>query len=288
MDIKSRFFPHPVLNKFSDDYITSSFSNEITLVREINDLIFNFKSTLDDSGLLKLIEEEKAEFVFHIECSQMFYREIVTTKMIETIFGINEKRIQGKVNVCSFIIAKENINTYYNDNFHEDYDDTKFSITKGNILAMGNQVNFTITKDTEDLFKIPSIFSIIREDTDENIGAKIDADRDKIKITLNNEDFSNYGILASRPDLQPSLHGMLIYPALIQVFERIKHSDIEEFEDRRWFRAINGKLKQGGLELNKEIIELRGSDTLAQRLLGLPINRALTALVNIGEEDEEE
>lgn len=288
MDIKSRFFPHPVLSKFSDDYISSSFSNEITLVREINDLIFSLKSTLDDTGLIKLIEEEKAEFVFHIECSQMFYREIVTTSMLETIFRIHEKSIQGKVNVCSFIIAKEDISMYFNDNFHEDYGDTKFSIAKGNILAMGNQVNFTITKDTEDLFKIPSIFSIIREDTDDNIGAKIDADRDKIKITLNNEDFSNYRILASRPDLQPSLHGMLIYPALIQVFERIKHSDIEEFEDRRWFKAINGKLKQGGLELNKEIIDLHGSDTLAQRLLGLPINRALNALVNIGEEEDEE
>lgn len=287
MDIKSRFFPYPVLNNFSDDYIASSFSNEVSVIREINDLIFNFKSSLDNPGLLRLIEEGKAEFVFHIECSQMFYREILKTSMLETNFRIQEKRIQGKVNVCSFIIAKENIESYSNNNFHEDYDDTKFSIVKGNILAMGSQVNFMITKDTEDLFKIPSIFSIIREDTDENIGAKIDSDRDKIKITLNNEDFLNYRILANRPDLQPSLHGMLIYPALIQVFERIKYSDIEEFEDKRWFRAINGKLKQGGLELNKDIIDLHGSDTLAQRLLGLPINRALNSLVNLGEEEEE-
>lgn len=287
MDIRNRFYPYPVLSSFSDDYISSHFTTEITLDGEINDLIFNFKSDINNTEINKLVDDEKAEIVYHIECSQMFYRTIVKTSDLETSFRVEEKKVQGKVNVCSFIIAKEDIEDYFNEDFHEDFDDTKFSIPKGSFLALGSQYNFTITKDTEDLFKIPSIFSIIREDIDENIGAKIDSDGDKIKIILSNEDFANYRILANRPDIQPSLHGMLIYPALIQIFERIKLSNLEEFEDRRWFKAISIKLKQGGLELSKDTIDLHGSDTLAQRLLGLPVNRALKALVNLGEEDEE-
>lgn len=287
MDIRNRFFPYPVLSSFSDDYISSHFTTEIALDRELNDLIFNFKSDINNTGLINMLDDEKAEYVYHIECSQMFFRTIVKTSDLETSFRVEEKKLQGKISVCSFIIAKEDIEDYSNEDFHEDFDDTKFSIPKGSFLAIGSQYNFTITKDTEDLFKIPSIFSIIREDTDDNIGAKIDSDGEKIKIILNNEDFANYRILANRPDIQPSLHGMLIYPALIQIFERIKLSNLEEFEDRRWFKAISIKLKQGGLELNKDTIDLHGSDTLAQRLLGLPINRALYALVNLGEEDEE-
>lgn len=287
MDIRNRFFPYPVLSSFSDDYKSTYFNNEISLVRELNDLVFTLKSNLDNSGLLNLINEEKAELIYHIECSQMFYRTIVRTSDIESVFRVEGKKLQGKVNVCSFIIAKEDIENYYNEDFHEDYGQIEFTILKGNFLAIGSQHNFTITKDTEDLFKVSSIFSIIRENTDENIGVKINPDGDKIKIILNNEDFSNYRILANRPDIQPSLHGMLIYPALVQILERIKFSDIEEIEDKRWYKAINGKLTQGGLELSAEVIELHGSDTLAQRLLGLPINRALKALVSVGEEDEE-
>ena len=288
MNIRNRHFPYPVLSDFSDDYIDTEFTTEIKLIRELNDVIFSFTSLLDNNELLKLIYEDKAEYVYHLECSQTSFRKIVKTTETDEIYRIPENMVNDKITVCSFIVAKVDLTNYFNSSFHEDYGNITFNVDRGNILAIGGQTDFIITKETEELYKIPSIFSILRRNSDENLGMQIDLGVNKINIYLCNEDFLNYQIMAMRQDIQPSLHAMLILPALIYIFENIRtnQSGTEEYEDYRWFKALDGALRKGNLELTKETIETHGSYTLAQRLLALPINRALKSLINIGEEDE--
>ena len=79
MDIRNRHFPYPVLSDFSDDYVDAGFLTEIKLARELNDIIFSFTSLLDNNELLELISEDKAEYVYHLECSQTSFRKIVKT-----------------------------------------------------------------------------------------------------------------------------------------------------------------------------------------------------------------
>ena len=290
MDIRNRHFPYPVLSNFSDDYTDTGFIAETKLEKEVNDIIFLFTSILDNQELIDLIEEDKVEYVYHLECSHTSFRKIIKTTMTEKEYRVPEHKINDKLTVCSFIVAKKNLFNYQNEDFHEDYGNASFNIERGSILAIGGQTDFRITKETEELYKIPSIFSILRSDTDENSGMRVELNQDKIGIYLCNEDFSYYQIMAMRPDIEPAIHGMIILPALIFIFESIKSNEngIEEFEDYRWFKALDGTLRRGNLELSVEAIETKGSFTLAQQLLGLPINRAFKGLMNIGEGEDGE
>lgn len=288
MDIRYKLFPYPMLSNFTDDYEKSGFISEVKVVRDINELVFYFDVLLDNDELNNLIKQNKVEFVFHIECSQTSYRQIVKTSETENVRRIPESKLNGRVNVCSFIVAKESIPNYINSCFNKDYEGLSFHIERGGILAIANQFNIDITKETEDLSKIPSIFSILRRDSDEDLGMQIEIDGDKIKLWLHNEAFNNYKNISNLPVFQPLLHSALILPALIYTFEVLKSSGTEEYEMYRWFRAIEQTLKKSDIELNKEVLENRPSYELAQKLLSSPISRGLKSIMNIGMEDEEE
>lgn len=189
--------------------------------------------------------------------------------------------------ICAFIVAKEEIFDYYNSSFNDDYNGMKFRLQRGNIIAIGGQTNVEITKEIEELSKIPSIFTICRcaEDTDESM--KVDIGGEKIAITLCNKSFGNYKMLSGMPSMLPVLHSMLIVPALIYTFETLKSEGISEFEDLRWYKSINRTLRKNKLILNSELLENIPSFALAQKSLDLPIDRALEALVSQDTTDEE-
>lgn len=286
MDIRYKLFPYPVLSSFSDDYINCRFVTEVRAVRDIKDIVFYLNILMDNAELQSLIEAGKAEYVFHIECSQTSYRSIVRTVEFENIKRIPESKLNGKVTICSFIVAKEYLKNYTNSLFNCDYGNMSFNIERGSILAIGGQTNIEIIKETEELSKIPSIFSIIRLDTDENIGMKFELGRDKITIQLPNETFYNYKNSINMPAFQPVLHSMLIMPALIYVFETLKCAGIEEYETYRWFKGIERILKKSDIDLNADTLENNPSYELAQKLLDLPIDRALKSLLNVGVEED--
>lgn len=288
MDIRYKLFPYPMLSSFTDDYENSGFISDVKVVKDINDLIFYLDVLLDNIELNNLIEKNKVEYVFHIECSQTSFRTIVKTSQTENIRRIPESKLNGRVSVCSFIVAKETLPNYLNNCFNKDYEGMSFHIDRGGILAIANQFNIDITKETEDLSKIPSIFSILRRDSDEDLGMEIEIDGDKIKLFLNNEAFNNYKNVSTLPVFQPLLHSALILPALVYVFEVLKNSGIDEYETYRWYRVLEQTLKKSNIELNKEVLENRPSYELAQKLLSSPISRGLKSIVSIGMEDEEE
>ena len=103
------------------------------------------------------------------------------------------------------------MNDYKNLDFNSDYEGMTFSIDRGTILAIGGQRDLNITKDVEELTKIPSIFTICKYASNEDESMKIDIDSDKISIGLPEQSFQNYKILVSMPSLLPVLHSMIIF-----------------------------------------------------------------------------
>ncbi|MCI9173816.1 MAG: hypothetical protein HFH49_02560 [Lachnospiraceae bacterium] len=155
------------------------------------------------------------------------------------------------------------------------------------ILAIGGQYDLHILKETENLAKVPSIFTICRSAADNEEEMKIDIADHKIAITLSSEGFQNNKLLAAVPHFIPVLHSMFILPALIYVFETLYREGTEDFETRRWFRVIEKALGKDKISLNQDTLNNIPSYELAQKLLDLPIQKALSALVledDIGEE----
>lgn len=288
MDIRHRLYPYPVLSDMTNDYINSSFSMNLEVTQGMKEICFSISLCLENEEIKQLIADDFAEYVIHIECSYTAYRTVIKTNETEIKKIIPEHKLNGKVAICAFIVAKKEMPKYYNNLFNEDYGNMSFSLNRGNIIGIGGQVNIEITKEVEELSKIPSIFTICRcaEDVDESM--KFDITGEKITITLCNESFENYKILSGLPILLPVLHSLLIVPALVYTFEMLRKEGISEFEDLRWFKSIKRTLGKNNMILNEELLDCIPSFELAQKSLDLPINRAFDALVSQDLTDEEE
>lgn len=289
MDIHYRLYPYPVLTEYSDDYVGSRFSFSLKVEQEIHELILNVEFKLKNEELSRMIESGQAQFLLHIECSQTCYRSIETTDKFNIQKKIADRELNGKVSVCAFIIAKQDLPAYSNRNFNPDYGNTRFEIDSGSILAIAGQYNLNITKDTEELAKTPSIFTICKYAADTDEFMTFDYDTDKIVIKLSEKAFENYRSMVNMPSMLPVTYSMMIVPALIYVFEALKREeDFSEFEPRRWFMAMKRTFRRQDIELDRDTLERYPSYELAQRLLDTPIGRALDAIVNMDVTDGED
>lgn len=287
MDIKYKLYPHPVLITDTDDYINSAFSFTADVSKGVREFGFAFSMKLKNKGLRSLIKRDLAEFLIHIECPQTCYRNIVTASENSFDTKIQEKFLNGKVSLCAFIVAKEDLRSYTNSDFNPDYEGRSFFVDRGSILAVGGQYDITIVKDTEELAKIPSIFTICKCAADTDGKAEIDIDGDKIAITLSNSSFQNYKMLTNMPSYLPVFHSMLIFPTLIYVFETLRRDGIEEYEGRRWYAAVKKTLAKYGVNLSEDVLCDTPSYDLAQKLLDMPVERALNAIAALDDEEDE-
>ena len=155
------------------------------------------------------------------------------------------------------------------------------------MLFRSGQYNLDVVKDTEELAKIPSIFTICKRAIDPNGEAEFDIEGDKIAITLSERSFQNYKMLTNMPGYLPVFHSMLIFPALIYVFETLRRMGIEEYEDRRWYIAIKKRLAKYDVTLTDDTLCDNPSYALAQKLLDMPVERAFDAItmLDVGEEE---
>ena len=288
MDIRRRLYPYPVLSDTTDDYVDSSYSMEVEVSKGIREINLNISLKLENKQIQQMIYEGLAEYVIHIECSYTAYRTVIKTDELSIKKSISEHKLNGMVSVCAFIVAKTDIPAYYNRCFNEDYDGMSFHLHRGNIIAIGGQINIKVTKEVEELSKIPSIFTICRNAADVDESMKIDITGEKIVIILCNKSFGNYKMLTGLPQMLPVLHSILIVPTLIYTFEKLKSEGTSDFEDLRWYKSVERTLKKHNLILNTELLDCTPSYELAQKSLDMPVDRALDALAIQDTLDEEE
>ena len=290
MEIKYKLYPYPVLWDKNDDYKKpSKFSVEVEPKEDFKNIKLKINFLLKDKEIEKLIKENKAEYVVHIEGSSTYFREIISTKETEINYVLKDRDILGRLQVNFFILARQDIKNYKNDNFNDDYSSETFNLKKGNIIAIADGYRFDIEKNDDELGKISSIFSICKKETVEQTGMTIDMGYEKIRIGLNITDYVNYSQLSQNPNKVESVNSVIIFPALIYIFEQLKKDFNEtDYTEYKWFRALENIFKKNGEDLNKGLLENEISIDLAQRVLNYPIERAFNSLIHEDEGDDEE
>lgn len=286
MELKYKLFPYPVLWNVLDDYKTTHFISKINVSKTIKRIKISCEFDMNNIEIENHIKSRNAEYLVHIECSQTAYRNVIFTSENNIECEIKESDLNGKVSVCTFIVAKKHISSFKNYDFNDDYLDVTFKIERGAIIAIGSQAQIKIEKNSDELTNLPSIFSIIRKNTDERIGMQVEMASDKIRICLNKEDYSSYQLICKMQGLNQIMHSSLIFPALIYVFEQLKLS-LSEYEDYRWYKSITVVLKKYKLSLDENLLQNKTSIELAQILLDMPTERAFNALIALNNSEEE-
>jgi hypothetical protein len=286
VDIKYKLYPHPVLWDRVDDYKESTFECDIKMHREIRSFVFDVDFQLKDKKIEEMIEQDLAEFVLHIESSASSYRILKTSNSNKMKFTLSDDKILGKISLCPFIVSKQDIDNYQNNAWNDDYSGVKFLLSKGSILAIGSQFNFTVSKEAE-LSTLPSIFTIYKKETTEDMPMEIEINSDKIRIGLNIKDYENYS--ASKyfdENMVNIVNSFLIFPTLIYIFERLREG-FEDYEDYRWFQSIDKMFRKYSMKLDIDLVKSQNSYELAQRLMSFPVSKSLEGLGKLGESEEQ-
>ncbi len=294
MEIKYKLYPYPVLSSYSDDYKQGTYEVTVDVVKDGYNLRVDFIANLTSNGLKDLIKAGRAKYVYHLECAQTGYRKVVITDNVAESYIIENKLVCGKLQICSFVIAVEDITGFTTDDFHADYSGVVFDIEAGCVMAVGSMVTVDISKDIDDLANTPSIFSIIRNADVSCREMLIDPGLRKIIIKLPLEDYYCYKKLAITPQYQPVLNSLTVIPALTYVLgtlQLMKPEERMENQDILWYKTISkALLTKFDCDIESEEFKSKNALELAQKLINDPISdafRILTSSFSVSGGDDE-
>ena len=280
MQLRSKYYTYPVITEDADFYIDSSFTSDVDQDIDGYNIVLILRYELKNPGLEELMKAGKVKVAHHIECSQTCYRKLILTEENEHRFVIRDGEVNGKVQVCSFLVAMEDIPHYSNELFSQDYKGFNFNIEHGCVMAVGSQIDLRINKIKDDLANTSSIFSIIPNYDETVTNIIVDISGNKIVISVPEKSFAIYSNMSATMDIQPIMHSMLIIPALTYALTELKESkdELYNYEDYRWFRCLRKACEQINISFEESIIENIKPFDLAQKLLDSPIPKAMDYL----------
>ena len=292
MEIKYKLYPYPVLSTYSDDYKSGSYDASIDIVRDGYNLRIDFISTLTSPGLADLIKKGKAKYVYHLECSQTGFRTVIQTDKVSEVYPLSSKKVNGKLQICPFVVAVEDIKDYTSDDFHPDYQGIAFDIEAGCVLAVGKMATIEISKDIDELANTPSIFSIVRNADAGCSQMLVDMASRKIIIKLPLNDYYNYKQLSRTPQAQALLNSLTIIPALTYVLEELRNQSIQERSENEtslWYRILKKTLlTQFDCDIESQSYEAFNYLELAQKLINNPLSDAFQTLAELGNNGDDD
>ncbi|ETJ21057.1 hypothetical protein Q604_UNBC18358G0003 [human gut metagenome] len=289
MQLRSKYFTYPVIIEGGDFYVESRFETDVEQRLDGYNIKLVFKAELINDELEKMLENGTVGIVHHIECPQTCLRETVVTKACTLEYTLKDGQVNGIVQICSFVVALNNIDKYSNSLFSNDYKGFKFDLEKGCIMAIGNQINLRIKKIRDDLANTASIFSIVPNMDSSVTELKINLTDSKIAVILPEKTFGVYSNMSTYLDVQPVMHSMIIIPALMQAFTELKESreQLYTYEDCRWFRSLRKTCSKMGVNLDAEGLASLDIFSISQKLLNTPIVKAVDYLGAGGDDYED-
>lgn len=283
MNIRNREYPYPVLEEGNNSFNGSYFKSSAEAKSDVHNIEFILNAETDNKDLIQYIKEDKAIFVHHIECPETCYRKIIKTNHKTKVFSEKSDLIKGNVQVCSFIIANKYIENYSNKYFNSIYNGFNFNIEKGCILAVGNETDITIEKNSESLADRDSIFKVIK--VEKRGSVEVDIEDEKIQILLPEKTFKCYRQLNKGIENRVKIYSLIVLPVLIYVIEMLKtENGIDYYENKRWFKSLKNISSKFGIILDSENIFNINSLECAQKLLN---NCLIDSIEQLGSFDVE-
>ena len=286
MEISNKLFPYPVLASFNDDYIDSNFDVTVRIKSTTRNYVtFEVLVSLENDHLLNLIESDLADFAIHIECSSTSYRSLVRFTDLSYEFVVPSGMINAKVTLCPYILARKTISDYINPLFNRYYEGLSFYIDRHSIMAISLPSEIIIAKDYDEIKKVSSIFTLVKDLNEESKDVIVTPD-DLIKIKVPSKLYEDFKYLSNAQGQSDLINAIIIVPAIIGVFEERKRRGelfVEEYQETRWYRALKKALSKKDIDFESDTFLEEDSLKLAQILLDSPITKAVESYSKIFE-----
>lgn len=277
MKLSQRSFPHPVVGN-RDDVPGAAFQATLDMSSDKQNVYIDVATKCSSSTINQLIAQGAAKYIVHVECSNTLFRRAFEFVESSNRISIPAENLNDAVEVNVFVRALRDASGYSVDAAHADYDGAKFQIREGDILAVGEGQVFHIESSFDSLSRIGSIMQIEEAKDDGDLPMRVDYNGDKIRIILAKADFRDYKLLKAREDISAALTTTIVLPVLVEALHFWKAGEAGGEEDSlRWMRALRHRITDAKLESESDNL------ILAQKLLELPLRRALVASRQLAE-----
>lgn len=273
MRYNNRLFPHPVLG--IEDDVIGEFFVDITYKSDKDFIILSPTFKLVEASLANLIQSGKAYFLTQIYCRATMFREVFKTKsVIPESINIPSLKLKGNVELHFFICAEQSIEKYFSQKFNPEYQNSSFSIEKSDILAYGGKAKFVANKSPEELKSISSLIRV-KNSKIKSHPMWNEYEGEKIEIMLCEEDFESYQLTLKNRVFVNLIHSSIVLPALIDALHFINKSESQDYQDKRWFKAL--------IEI-KSKSKTPDCFKIAQNILDQPNERTFGTIITLMEE----
>lgn len=262
---ENKAFPHPVLSKFSDDYIGRDFQAAFKFDAATGAPTLRVRCTLSDEALEQALKSGQAEFAIETHCPQTFLRRIDKSHENEMEINFEKGCLHGHVELNAFVVCTARISKFRSPNFNSEFGaNATFDLEPGDVLAM--QPPFSYWWDMEQIRPIGTIFELVESAVPKSGSFIVSWDENKIQIGMRKNDRERFAIARQIREKKPILLMSVYFPALMETLWVMCDED-DDHKDKKWFQAIMYKINEEGLELSPDRIL-----NIAQELLGMPLN----------------
>lgn len=271
MKLSQRSYPHPVLGN-RDDVPGAAFQATVEMSSDKEQIYLDVVTTCSSVTINELIADRCAGITLYVECSNTLFRRSYELTNTTSRISIPSENLNDDVEVLVFVRAVRDLSTYSIDGAHEDYNGTKFHVREGDILAVSEGYVFQIESAYDSLRSVSSIMQVEEAKEDGDLPLRVDYNAEKIRIVLSKSDFKDYKMLKNQEGISSALTATIVVPVLVEALHVLDGEESGDDGDRpRWMRALRSRIVSLNLDSERDML------VLAQRLLELPLKRALVA-----------
>ena len=139
-----RSYPHPVLRPDSDDFIDAVFRVDWDEPKELPNAKYEFVFTVTNTckEIRDLIAEGKAIYMLRFVCKTTLCRKTFTFSEDICRIQLSLPDFLNDVIITPMIVSLEDIENYSCEAFHPDYRGLEISVQMGDVLGIGNPLQF--------------------------------------------------------------------------------------------------------------------------------------------------
>lgn len=249
MRIENVSLPYPVLG-ISDD-ITPTLedtecANPVITIGENSDLFFvTIALKLENKDICNYIQNKYAEYTVEVSCASTMYRKCITSPTSIFTFTVEKKKLNGRLDFESYVIAKKDIINYKNAGLNSDYDGHIINLHRGDLLVAYRKCSIPLNLDLRNVRNMKSFMTVQKNNKPNERSVTYSLESSKIIILLPEEMMVEYNKKPSNTSenkerkivLKASLYLQALTYALLH-YQKYKD------ENYMWVNAIGYRLNE--------------------------------------------
>lgn len=242
MNLTKYILPYPVLGIEGDFISTDKVDRTLSVQMTQKDYQFTVKYEIQNKTILSLIKKGLAKFCCEVDCVKTYYRKVYESDNNEFSFDIPRTSLVGDVSFFYSIIAVTTVEDYTNESFNPRYyENYKFNLQKGQLLAYLGQTIFKADIKYEELKAVGSLVEVHKDPSTSFMYFSFSGP--KIRINLPEREYNNF--YANNNSVTADiLHASIVQSALISALHSFGKYSYMQWAETLKIRVKNDKKLQ--------------------------------------------